>query len=164
MKPSMTKYDTQGNEKRGSGRPLKGHNERPKEYLFVYGTLRKDYDLKLKNKVREELQYVGQGKVGASMYDIGRYPGAVRSAAGDEVIGDVFLVTAPERVFRILDKYEGVVLDRGASEFVRKRNRVKLRSGKQVTAWVYWYNFDPSKKIRIKQKDYLNYLKNKSIH
>ena len=36
-----------------------------KEYLFVYGTLRKDYDLKLKNKIRDDLQYVGQGKVGA---------------------------------------------------------------------------------------------------
>ena len=135
-----------------------------KEYLFVYGTLRKDYDLKLKNRVREDLQYVGQGKVGASMYDIGRYPGAVQSAAGDEVVGDVFLVTAPERVLGILDKYEGIHTDGRPSEFVRKRNRVKLRSGKLVNAWVYWYNFDPSKKVRIKQKDYLNYLKNKSSH
>jgi gamma-glutamylcyclotransferase (GGCT)/AIG2-like uncharacterized protein YtfP len=134
-----------------------------KEYLFVYGTLRKDYDLKLKDKVRDDLQYVGQGKVGASLYDIGRYPGAVRSSKGDEVIGDVFLVTAPERVLRILDKYEGIRED-GTSEFVRKRNKVRMRSGKAVTAWVYWYNFDPSKKVRIKQKNYLNYLKNKSIH
>ena len=135
-----------------------------KNYLFVYGTLRKDYDLKLKDRVSADLQYVGQGKVGASMYDIGRYPGAVRSSAGDEVIGDVFLVTAPERVLGILDKYEGIHPDGRPSEFVRKRNRVRLRSGKLVTAWVYWYNFDPSKKVRIKQKDYLNYLKNKSIH
>ncbi|HWB92736.1 MAG TPA: gamma-glutamylcyclotransferase family protein [Puia sp.] len=135
-----------------------------KQYLFVYGTLRKGYDLKLKSKVSGDMQYVGQGKVGASLYDIGRYPGAVRSAAGDEVIGDVFLVTDPERVLRILDKYEGIAADGRPSEFVRKRNRVRLRSGKQVTAWVYWYNFDPSKKVRIKQKDYLNYLKNKNIH
>jgi gamma-glutamylcyclotransferase (GGCT)/AIG2-like uncharacterized protein YtfP len=98
------------------------------------------------------------------MYDIGRYPGAVRSAAGDEVVGDVFLLTAPERVLRILDKYEGIGEDDRPSEFVRRRNRVRMRSGKQVTAWVYWYNFDPSKKLRIKQKDYLNYLKNKSSH
>ena len=135
-----------------------------KEYLFVYGTLRKDYDLKLKNKVRDDIEYVGQGKIGASLYDIGRYPGAVRSSAGDEVIGDVFLVTAPERVLRILDKYEGIYPDGRPSEFVRKKNRVRMRSGKVVTAWVYWYNFDPSKKVRIKQKNYLNYLKNKSIH
>ena len=135
-----------------------------KEYLFVYGTLRKDYDLKLKNKVSEDLQYVGQGKVGASMYDIGRYPGAVRSSAGDEVIGDVFELTDTERVLRILDKYEGIDPSGKPSEFVRKRGKIRLRNGKEVTAWVYWYNFDLSKKVKIKQKNYLNYLKNKSSH
>lgn len=132
-----------------------------KEYLFVYGTLRKDYDLKLKNKVSGDLHYVGQGKVGASMYDIGRYPGAVRSSSGDEVVGDVFLITDSGRVLGILDKYEGVATDGRPSEFVRKRSRVRLRSGRQVTAWVYWYNFDPSKKVKIKYKNYLTYREKK---
>jgi gamma-glutamylcyclotransferase (GGCT)/AIG2-like uncharacterized protein YtfP len=155
---------TQGSQKPGSGRQLNRHSGRPKEYLFVYGTLRKDYDLKPKNKVAEDLQYVGQGKVGASMYDIGRYPGAVRSAAGDEVIGDVFLVIDPERVLKILDRYEGIRVDGGPSEFVRRRSRIRLRNGKEVMAWVYWYTFDLSKKVKIKHKNYLNYLKNKSSH
>jgi gamma-glutamylcyclotransferase (GGCT)/AIG2-like uncharacterized protein YtfP len=135
-----------------------------KDYLFVYGTLRKDYDLKLKGRVSDDMQYVGQGKVGASLYDIGRYPGAVRNAKGDEVIGDVFLVTDPERVLKILDRYEGIAADGRPSEFVRKRSRIRLRNGKEVTAWVYWYNADLSKKVKIKQKNYLNYLKNKSSH
>lgn len=132
-----------------------------KEYLFVYGTLRKDYDLKLKNKVSDDLQYVGQGKVGASLYDIGKYPGAVRSSKGDEVIGDVFEVTDPERVLGILDKYEGIDPSGRPSEFVRKRNKVRLRNGKEVTAWVYWYNFDPAKKLKIKYKNYLTYIDKK---
>lgn len=132
------------------------------EYLFVYGTLRKDYDLKLKNKVADDLKYVGQGKVGASLYDIGRYPGAVRSSGGDEVIGDVFLVIDPVRVLRVLDKYEGIRSDGVPSEFMRKRSRVRLRSGKEVTAWVYWYNFDLSKKVKIKYKNYLTYISKKS--
>ena len=134
------------------------------EYLFVYGTLRKDYDLKLKNKISDDLHYVGQGKVGASMYDIGRYPGAVRSAKGDEVIGDVFQVTDVARVLKILDRYEGINTDGRPSEFVRKRSKIRLRNGKEVMAWVYWYEFDLSKKVKIKQKNYLNYLKNKSSH
>lgn len=133
-----------------------------KQYLFVYGTLRKDYDLKLKSRVSGAMQYIGQGKVGASLYDIGRYPGAVRSTAGDEVVGDVFLIHDPERVLRILDKYEGISGDGRPSEFVRKRNRVQLRSGKRVNAWVYWYNFDLAKKIKIKYKNYLTYLGKKS--
>ena len=133
-----------------------------KDYLFVYGTLRKGFDLKLKNRVSNELQYVGQGKVGASLYDLGRYPGAVRNRRGDEVIGDIFLLDDAHRVLRILDKYEGIGQKGG--EFIRKKNRVKLRSGKQVNAWVYWYNRDPAGKVKIRHKNYLNYLKNKSSH
>jgi len=136
-----------------------------KDYLFVYGTLRKNYDLKLKNRVKDDLEYVGKAKVGASLYDIGRYPGAVRSNTGQEVIGDVFLLNDPDKVFRVLDKYEGYHQEdkTNNSEFIRKRNLVKLNSGKNVNAWVYWYNFGPQNKTKIRQKDYLNYLKNKSI-
>jgi gamma-glutamylcyclotransferase (GGCT)/AIG2-like uncharacterized protein YtfP len=134
-----------------------------KEYLFTYGTLRKNYDLKLKDKVKEYLQYIGQGKIGAALYDLGRYPGAIKSGKGLEVIGDLFLLNDPGKVLRILDKYEGITADsRATAEFVRKKTKVKLRSGKDVSAWIYWYNFDPTQKVRIKQKDYLNYLKNKS--
>lgn len=134
-----------------------------KDYLFVYGTLRRNYDLKLKNKVINHLQYVGQGKVGATLYDIGRYPGAIRDSKGPEVIGDLFLLTEPERVLKILDKYEGIS-GAGASsdEFIRKRTSVRLRSGQQKKAWIYWYNSDPKDKKKIRYKDYLNYLKNKS--
>lgn len=134
------------------------------EYLFVYGTLRKNYDLKLKNRVKNQLQYVGQAKVGAVLYDLGRYPGAIKSKGGEEVIGDVFLLTDPDKVLRILDKYEGIPEGGGKdTEFVRKKGRVQLRSGQPVNAWIYWYNARPKDKIKIRYKNYLNYLKNKSI-
>ncbi|HEY6901820.1 MAG TPA: gamma-glutamylcyclotransferase family protein [Puia sp.] len=133
------------------------------DYLFVYGTLRRNYDLKLKDRVKDQLQYVGQAKVGAAMYDLGRYPGAIRSRKGQEVVGDVFELNDAGKVLRILDKYEGIP-EGGApdSEFIRRKSKVRLRSGKEVMAWVYWYNLDPGNKVKIKHKDYLNYLKNKS--
>jgi gamma-glutamylcyclotransferase (GGCT)/AIG2-like uncharacterized protein YtfP len=134
------------------------------EHLFVYGTLRIGYDLKLKEKVNHLIRYIGQGKVKAELYDLGRYPGAVRSRKGREVIGDVFELNDAEQVLRTLDKYEGVGPDKGAAEFVRRKSRVMLRSGTTITAWVYWYNFDPANKTRIRQKSYLNYLKNKRTH
>jgi gamma-glutamylcyclotransferase (GGCT)/AIG2-like uncharacterized protein YtfP len=134
------------------------------EHLFVYGTLRKGYDLKLVGKVNHLIRYVGQGKVNADLYDLGRYPGAIRTTGGPEVIGDIFELSDPGRVLRVLDKYEGIGTGKAASEFVRRRSRVKLRSGKTVTAWVYWYNHEPAGKIRIKHKNYLNYLKNKRTH
>jgi gamma-glutamylcyclotransferase (GGCT)/AIG2-like uncharacterized protein YtfP len=134
------------------------------KHLFVYGTLRKGYDLKLMDKITHLIRYIGQGKVKADLYDLGRYPGAIRSNTGPEVIGDVFELADPERVLRMLDKYEGIGPGKAAPEFVRRRSRVKLRSGQTVTAWVYWYNHEPAGKIRIKHKNYLNYLKNKRTH
>ena len=133
------------------------------DYLFAYGTLRKDYNLKLKDKVRDRLQYVGMAKIGADLYDLGRYPGAVKSNKGSEVIGDVFLVNEPESVLRVLDKYEGIT-DRGRkdAEFVRKKGRVRMRSGQHLNAWIYWYNTGGKNELTpIRHKDYLNYLKNK---
>jgi len=125
-----------------------------KNYLFVYGTLRRHYDLKLKGRVEHELEYIGRAKIDGSLYDIGRYPGAVKERNADEIIGDVFAVTDPVRVFKILDQYEG-------DEFKRKRNKVRLKSGKSINAWVYWYNQKPEGKQKIKYKDYFNYIKSK---
>ena len=126
----------------------------PDNYLFVYGTLRNGYDLKLRSKVASELEYIGKAKVGGSLYDLGRYPGAIKQEEKDEVIGEVFLVNNPDKVFKVLDKYEG-------DEFVREKEQVRLKSGKVVDAWVYWYNQKPEAKRKIHYKDYLNYLRNK---
>lgn len=125
-------------------------------YLFVYGTLRNGYDLKLKDKVANELEYVGKAKVSGSLYDLGRYPGAVKDETKDEVIGDVFLINNPDKVFKVLDKYEG-------EEFKRKKEPVKLRSGGLIDAWVYWYDGKRKPGRKIPYKDYLNYLRNKKI-
>jgi gamma-glutamylcyclotransferase (GGCT)/AIG2-like uncharacterized protein YtfP len=125
-----------------------------RDYLFVYGTLRKNYNLKLKDKVADDITYLGQAKISASLYDIGEYPGAIKENRHDEVVGDVFVLNDAEKVFKVLDKYEG-------SEFSRDKNKVKLRSGKSINAWIYWYNQKPLGKQRIPYKDYLNYLRNK---
>jgi gamma-glutamylcyclotransferase (GGCT)/AIG2-like uncharacterized protein YtfP len=49
-----------------------------KEYLSVYGTLRNGYDLKLRDRVAKDLEYIGKVKVEASLYDLGKYPGAIK--------------------------------------------------------------------------------------
>lgn len=126
-----------------------------RDYLFVYGTLRNDYDLKLKNRVSKDMEYIGKAKVEASLYDLGKYPGAIKEKnKTNEVIGDVFLINDSDKIFKILDKYEG-------EEFRRKKDQVRLRSGKLLNAWIYWYNLKPNEDRKIKYKDYLNYLKKK---
>ncbi|MEP6595581.1 MAG: gamma-glutamylcyclotransferase family protein [Ginsengibacter sp.] len=114
--------------------------------------LRNNYDLKLKDQIENGLQYIGKAKIGASLYDLGKYPAAIKEHNNNEVIGDVFLINNPSKIFKILDKYEG-------DKFTRDKNPIRLRSGKLIDAWVYWYNKKPPEIQKIKYKDYLNYLK-----
>lgn len=125
------------------------------DYLFVYGTLHNDYDLKLKSRISKDMEYIGEAKVDAALYDLGKYPGAIKEKNNiSEVVGDVFLINNSDRIFKILDKYEG-------EEFRRRKDQVKLKSGEVLNAWVYWYNLKPDKNRKINYKDYLNYLKKK---
>jgi gamma-glutamylcyclotransferase (GGCT)/AIG2-like uncharacterized protein YtfP len=135
-----------------------------KDYLFVYGTLRKGYDLPLKRKIGEGWIYIGRARIKAGLIDLGKYPGAIRKGRGQkgEVIGDVYLINDPG-VLALLDRYEGFAKnDLERSEFVRRRHLVPLDTGKRVYAWIYWYHFDPGGKPEIRHKDYLQYLKNKN--
>jgi gamma-glutamylcyclotransferase (GGCT)/AIG2-like uncharacterized protein YtfP len=132
-----------------------------KNYLFVYGTLRLGHELKLKDKIIDDLKYISKASVKGSLFDLGKYPGAVQGRVKTEIAGELFMVNNPERVFKILDKYENFLSEQKQnSEFVRKRSRVTLLSGKSINAWVYWYNHNPQGKKRINYKDYFRYLKN----
>ena len=107
--------------------------------------------------------FIGKGIFQGNLYDLGRYPGAVKDGKGAEVIGDLFLLSDPEQVLKLLDKYEGLSgPEDKTAEFVRQKTSVQMRSGGQKKAWIYWYNFDPKDKKKIRYKNYLNYLKNKS--
>ncbi|HVM86711.1 MAG TPA: gamma-glutamylcyclotransferase family protein [Puia sp.] len=131
-----------------------------KEYLFAYGTLRKGYRLDLKKKVAEDIEYIGTAKVKAVLYDVGTYPGAIKKSGRNEIIGDVFLINNPKKVFKVLDFYEGYSKsNEQSSEFVRRKSITQLRSGQRLSVWIYWYNFPVAGKPKINYKNYLNFLK-----
>lgn len=66
---------------------------------------------------------------------MGDYPGAIKTDDDSEVEGDVFEVLDLEKVFAILDAYEG-------EEYERSLTGVKMDSGDEVQAWVYWLKVD----------------------
>ena len=134
-----------------------------KDYLFVYGTLRKGYNSPVKEQVSSGLLWIGQAKVKALLYDMGTFPGAVKSSGMDEVLGDVYQVTDPAGVFKVLDHYEGYFEnDPERSEYIRVKTKVQMSSGKSLNVWIYWCNLDLEGKPVIKNKDYLRYLKKKT--
>lgn len=124
-----------------------------KEYLFVYGTLRKEFELSWKAAIAQQLLFVGTGNVNGTLYDLGDYPGAVKG--GDaEILGDIFEIKDTS-ILEVLDVYEG-------EEYKREKESITLTTGKTIDAWMYCYFETTANRPVIRNRDYLDYLKNKT--
>ena len=108
-----------------------------------------------KSEIANGLLYTGNAIIKASLYDLGSYPGAVKENEVDQLTGDVLSIINPEKVFTVLDEYEG-------SEYERKKVKLELSGGQLVQAWIYWYNKTVEDKQKIGCGDYLIYLKTKA--
>jgi len=126
-------------------------------YLFVYGTLRSNFDIQAKKDISDCLELIGNAEISGKLYDMGGYPAAL--PVGDDekshIRGEVFKINDSEKVFAALDVYEG-------SCYKRQQVNVHLPDGQNVDAWIYWYIASVDGKPRIKYKDYVEYLKNKN--
>ncbi len=125
-----------------------------KTYLFVYGTLRKEYGLELIQDMADKLRFLGHGKVKAALYDLGAYPAAVEVSGKAELRGDVYEVADAEAVLLFLDEYEG-------EEYRRELTTVMMEAGEMIKAFIYWYKGETEATLRIEESDYLSYLKTK---
>jgi gamma-glutamylcyclotransferase (GGCT)/AIG2-like uncharacterized protein YtfP len=80
--------------------------------------------------------------MGGKLYDAGEYPAAVLNSEGDDYIYGVILhINDPEKVFPVIDDYEGfgVEQQQQPNEFVRVTTEVETEQG-LVICWVYVYN------------------------
>ncbi len=143
-------------------RPSRG--DRPKmpeaaapAHLFVYGTLRSDSNHEMNKVLEPYADRVGPGKIPGILYDIGPYPGAVKTTGTRAFVrGDVYRLRDPDRALKVLDRYEGWDEKKPRSgEFRRSRVVVDLGAGKTVKAWIYFYNRPTSGLTRIRSGDYL---------
>jgi gamma-glutamylcyclotransferase (GGCT)/AIG2-like uncharacterized protein YtfP len=94
---------------------------------------------------------VGTGTFQGKLYDLGRYPGVVRSRGNtDRVIGEIYRFSEPQRAFQILDEYEG-------HRFKRERVTVIQENGKSITSWIYLYARSVTRRALIQSGDYVQY-------
>jgi gamma-glutamylcyclotransferase (GGCT)/AIG2-like uncharacterized protein YtfP len=120
-------------------------------YLFVYGTLRSQMNDPLHRLLETHAVLVGTGTFQGKLYDLGRYPGVVRSHRNtDRVIGEIYRFTDPQRDFEILDEYEG-------HRFKRKRVTIIQEDGKSITSWIYLYARSVTRRALIRSGDYVQY-------
>jgi len=112
------------------------------DYIFVYGTLRRDANSEMHQLLAKYAEFVDDASYRGKLYKIDYYPGAVSSDdPNDAVQGEVYRLHQADVVLALLDQYEefgpGFPVP---NEFIRKKQTVLLKCGRTVTAWVYVYN------------------------
>jgi gamma-glutamylcyclotransferase (GGCT)/AIG2-like uncharacterized protein YtfP len=125
-------------------------------YIFVYGTLRSAPNHEMNKVLERYADRVGRGRVPGILYDVGRYPGVVRTPGTRAFVwGDVYRLRSPDRALKILDRYEGWDEEKPRSaEFRRSRVAVDLGDRKKIQAWIYLYNRPTTGLPRIRSGDY----------
>jgi gamma-glutamylcyclotransferase (GGCT)/AIG2-like uncharacterized protein YtfP len=115
---------------------------RNKDYIFVYGTLRKDSKNQMYHILAQYADFVGVGTFVGKLYNIGEYPGTVPSDNPDDVVkGEVYALHDPKSVLKVLDGYEGCGQDDlPPTEFRREKVLISLENGEKISAWIYIYN------------------------
>lgn len=126
------------------------------DYLFVYGTLRRDtarHDL-----LQTFCHYIDNGTLSGKLYQINQYPGVVMSHdASQQVIGEVYRINNPQQLFALLDDYEECSASFAEPhEYVRQQQTITLSNGHKLTAWVYLYNQPVTGLKLITSGDFLN--------
>lgn len=104
--------------------------------------------------IEDEMQFVDACQWAGQMYDLGSFPGAVPEAG--TVHGELFRLASPE-LWTLLDSYEGYNANWEATS-VYLRRQVALEVPSDCTAWVYWYNGDPSGHPLVESGDWREYV------
>ena len=128
------------------------------QYLFVYGTLRKDFGSDRYPLLARYASLAGEGCFQGRLYRIDYYPGAIPSDdSAHQVKGEVYGLHEPEFVLSQLDRYEECGPEfNEPTEYRREKHEVTLLNGRKVIAWVYIYNRPVENFPLISSGDFLN--------
>lgn len=122
--------------------------------LATYGTLMRSFGGCERLGVADRVSFVQTCRFVGVLYDLGRFPGAV---PGEGTVHGELLRLHDPQVWAVLDRYEGYDPDREEdSLFVRRR--VDLQEPSDQTAWVYWFNGDPTGQPRVPSGDWAAYV------
>ena len=121
--------------------------------LFAYGTLMRGFPLHALLAGRAD--FVGDGEVAGLLFDLGRYPAALRDGGG-VIRGEVYRVKDPG-LWLTLDSAEG-------SQYHRKEVGVRLAGRRRVLAYIYWYVGPLRRAVPIPGGDYRAHSPARSIY
>lgn len=127
------------------------------EFIFVYGTLRKQITPNMHHLIASHCEFFSNGFMHGKLYELCGYPGAIESSdAKAKVFGELYKMLDRKRVLDQLDEYEECSdWFPMPHEYSRNQLSVELIGGGSVVAWVYLYNRDVSNLQQIIPGDYL---------
>jgi len=128
------------------------------QYLFVYGTLRKDVGSEMNQLLARYSSFAGEASYQGRLYRIDHYPGVTPSDNSvHQVKGEVYCLDEPELVLSQVDRYEECGPEfPEPTEYIREKQEVTLANGRKVIAWVYIYNRPVENFPLISSGDFLN--------
>lgn len=131
-------------------------------YLFVYGTLLRSINHKMGRYLNTNGTFIGKAKVQGLLYDLGNYPGLVKSTNKEDcVFGEIFQFEN-DQVLQVLDEYEGIgPLFPIPNEYRREKIEASLSDRNTLTCWSYILNHAILKEPLITSGDYSAYIKTK---
>ena len=91
------------------------------DLLFVYGTLRSEFDNRYARLLRKEATFLRRASIPGSIYRVEHYP-AFRPHPEGAVQGELYRLHTPEVTLAVLDEYEG-------EEFLSRATAPILRAG-----------------------------------
>ena len=112
--------------------------------LFVYGTLMRAaatvaMGKTMRARLEAEGDWLGPATLGGRLYDLGSYPGLIRSTrSGERVRGEIYRLRDPHASLVWLDAYEGLPAGQTrGGEYERVVDHALRPDGSSIEAWVY---------------------------
>ncbi|MBU3915997.1 gamma-glutamylcyclotransferase [bacterium] len=131
------------------------------EFIFVYGTLRREFSTNTRQILVRHCEYFSDGHLRGKLYEVDGYPGVIESDnTEDKVFGELYKIIRGDQVLPQLDDYEQCAAKfPQPHEYLRKKLPISVADGGEVTAWVYVFNHDVSNLIQIESGDYASHIK-----
>ncbi len=126
------------------------------DYLFVYGTLRRDHESRAHDNYLRGADFVSPAKIRGRLYKVDYYPGLVLTETEHWALGEIYLLRNDTQLHK-LDVYEGCAANSPQPhEYERRLVEVAASSGDLLSAWAYIYRNDISQLEPILSGDFLN--------
>lgn len=112
------------------------------QYLFVYGTLKKNHDHPMTRLLAMHAQFYSDAWFNGKLFMLTGYPCAIPSnRPEDKVFGELYQLKQPALLLSQLDVYEECSEQYpDPKAYIRERGLVYVTTEMAIEAWIYLYN------------------------